>query len=76
MSPPEDPINTELPPEGTTSRTVEWKEPPPRAIRLQEMARDQLQDALDTDTPSVKNYHIRAALQALVITTEHRPGDD
>lgn len=76
MSPSKDSINTEQLPGDTTSRTVEPKDPPPRFIRLQEMARDQLEDALDTDTPSVKNHHIREALQALVITTEHRPGDD
>lgn len=36
-----------------------------------ELVRDHLEDALGADTHSMKNYHIRSALQALLIETGH-----
>lgn len=41
--------------------------------RLEESARGQLEKALDAEPPTKKNYHIRSALQALVIREEDVP---
>lgn len=44
----------------------------PSDRRLRELASSHLQNALETNTPSEKNYHIRSALQALMIEEENR----
>lgn len=39
--------------------------------RLREQIHDSLTAALEADTPEMKNYHIRHALQYCVIQAEH-----
>lgn len=74
MASPQDSIDTEQAPSDTTSHTVEERPPPPqRSGQFLEIADDHLDAALDTETPSEKNYHVREALQALAAVTEYRP---
>jgi hypothetical protein len=64
-------IDTDQASRDSTSHTNEENSTLPSDDQLQELASGHLEEALQTDSLSEKNYHIQSALQALVIAEEN-----
>lgn len=74
MTSPTDPLDTYPEPTNTVSQTENDDKSFPSDRRIRERARDQLKRALDADASAEKNYHIRTALQTLVLAEESPAG--